>query len=95
MKYVGKVYGRINGKYIECTQAVEQLEKEIERLKLEVDKIKDNVIYSLLLDMRYFNSSDFLNEENKKGLSIAIEQIDRYKFNNLLIREKNEQISSK
>lgn len=33
MKYKGKVYAKINGKYIECTQTVEELETEIQRLK--------------------------------------------------------------
>lgn len=33
MKYEGKVYGKVAGRYIECTQTVEDLENEIEDLK--------------------------------------------------------------
>jgi cell fate (sporulation/competence/biofilm development) regulator YmcA (YheA/YmcA/DUF963 family) len=36
MNYKGKLYAKINGKYIECTQTVQELENEIEQLKKQV-----------------------------------------------------------
>lgn len=33
MEYKGKVYAKINGRYLECTQSVSDLEKQIEYLK--------------------------------------------------------------
>ena len=33
MKYEGKVYGKVAGRYIELTQTVEDLENEIKELK--------------------------------------------------------------
>lgn len=36
MNYKGKLYAKINGKYIECTQTVQDLENEIKSLKKQV-----------------------------------------------------------
>lgn len=36
MKYEGKVYAKINGRYIECTQNITDLEKQIEYLKNKI-----------------------------------------------------------
>ena len=33
MEYKGKVYAKINGKYIECTETVQQLEDKISKLE--------------------------------------------------------------
>ena len=33
MKYEGRVYARINNRYIECTQSIEDLEERIEDLE--------------------------------------------------------------
>lgn len=41
MKYVGKVYAKINGKYIECTETTEALENNIKNLQEELEKYKD------------------------------------------------------
>jgi len=46
MEYKGKVYAKINGKYIECTQTVEDLEAKIKELEsglLEVISILHNI----------------------------------------------------
>lgn len=39
MEYKGKVYAKINGKYIECTETVQQLEDKISKLESALDKI--------------------------------------------------------
>ena len=39
MEYKGKVYAKINGKYIECTETGQQLEDEISKLESALDKI--------------------------------------------------------
>ena len=36
MKYKGKVYAKINGKYIECTQTVADLENKIKELESQL-----------------------------------------------------------
>jgi cell division protein FtsB len=41
MKYEGKVYGKVAGRYIELTQTVQDLEKLIEDLKQENHRLKD------------------------------------------------------
>jgi hypothetical protein len=44
MKYKGKLYAKINGKYIQCTESVEQLEnriKELENYTTELITVKD------------------------------------------------------
>lgn len=38
MKYKGKVYAKINGRYIECTQTIEQLENRIKELKAKSEE---------------------------------------------------------
>ena len=43
MKYTGKVYAKINGKYIECTQTVENLEEKIKELSSEWISINDRL----------------------------------------------------
>lgn len=42
MKYEGKVYAKIAGRYIECTQTVKELEDKIFQLKKLLHEIKDN-----------------------------------------------------
>ena len=37
MKYEGKLYAKLNGRYIELTQTVEDLENEIAELKSKAD----------------------------------------------------------
>lgn len=44
MKYEGKVYGKVRGKYIELTQTIEDLENEIKSLKEKVICDKDMII---------------------------------------------------
>lgn len=39
MEYKGKVYAKINGKYIECTETVQQLKDKISKLQCALDKI--------------------------------------------------------
>ena len=39
MEYKGKVYAKINGKYIECTETVQQSEDKISKLESALDKI--------------------------------------------------------
>lgn len=39
MEYKGKVYAKINGKYIECTQTIQELEDRISKLEIALDKI--------------------------------------------------------
>ena len=41
MEYKGKVYAKINGKYIECTETVQQLEDKISKLESALDKISN------------------------------------------------------
>jgi len=38
MEYKGKVYAKIAGKYIDCTQTVEELEAEIKKYKTKYEK---------------------------------------------------------
>lgn len=40
MEYKGKVYAKIGGKYIECTQTIEDLENEIKEYKERIDLYK-------------------------------------------------------
>ena len=39
MKYEGKLYAKINGRHIECTQTVLDLEKKIKELEFSVQNI--------------------------------------------------------
>ena len=39
MKFVGKVYAKMNGRYIDCTETIEDLESKIERLEAEVERL--------------------------------------------------------
>jgi len=43
MKYTGKVYAKINGRYLECTQTVDDLENKIKELESQL------ALYSSLL----------------------------------------------
>lgn len=38
MDYKGKVYAKINGKYIECTETIQQLEDKISKLEEALGK---------------------------------------------------------
>ena len=40
MEYKGKLYAKINGKYIECTESVEQLENRIKELENQKRKLE-------------------------------------------------------
>ena len=49
MEYKGKVYAKINGKYVECTESVQDLEDRITelnreriRLQIEIAELKNN-----------------------------------------------------
>ena len=37
MEYKGKLYAKINGKYVECTESVQDLENQIEELKNQIN----------------------------------------------------------
>ena len=41
MKYEGKLYGKINGKYVEMTETVNDLEAKIERLQGELEQTEE------------------------------------------------------
>ena len=38
MEYKGRLYAKINGKYIECTETVQDLEIKILKLEVDLDK---------------------------------------------------------
>ena len=39
VKYVGRVYAKVNGKYIECTETIDQLEEKVKKYESALDKI--------------------------------------------------------
>ena len=40
MEYKGKLYAKVGGKYIECTETVEQLESRIKELEQTIENMK-------------------------------------------------------
>ena len=43
MEYKGKLYAKIGGRYIECTESVEDLENKIKILEQEVKQLQVNL----------------------------------------------------
>ena len=45
MEYKGRLYAKINGKYIECTETVQDLEDKIKYLESRVNKLNNERIH--------------------------------------------------
>ena len=53
MQFKGKVYAKMNGRYLECTETIEDLEKKISDLEANVPNDKA----SLVAFMRYYKNN--------------------------------------
>ena len=70
MKYEGKVYGKVAGRYIELTQTIEDLENEIAVLKAQPNFPSIDSIYHSHLD-EMFEESETMEEAYQFGIYIT------------------------
>jgi len=69
MEYKGKLYAKINGKYIQCTESVEQLESRIKELENNTTELSDvfSNEYGYIMECnscKYHFSTDFQSQFN-------------------------------
>jgi len=63
MEYIGAVYARINGKYIECTETIEDLENKIKSLEGDVKFLRFLVDNGISEEEFYYNDITMPNEK--------------------------------
>ena len=90
MKYEDKLYGKLRGKYIQCTQQVSDLENEIVSLKNQLNWVKitgeedfpkyyDTILLSCLNEDKeqFFNLGYYDHKKEKYILDFGTEEVNQ------------------